>query len=366
MSDEFPLTAAVPTGWRARFDLRPALRRVRDSLPAIGQLVVAATAAYAIARFALGHDAPLLAATVTISSLGLARDARPLRVAETVVGMVVGILVAELVVLVAGSGWWQLAIALATTLIVARLLSSQPGFSIAAAIQSLIVVVLPANAPGVRLLDGAVGGLVALVVTALIPRSPLRRVTADGAALLAAVDNTMATLVQALQRGDRLRAERGLEKARRLQGPLARWQGSVEAGAAIARISPFLQRQRSELARQHTMVTHLDLATRNLRVIARRCAFVAGEQPRPIIADLLSELRRGIELMAQSLGDISLQPAAREALRAVAVRLDPSSAGAGAGMGDQSLIAGLRPFTVDLLVATGADPDTARALLPPL
>ena len=128
----------------------------------------------------LGHPAPLLAATVTISSLGLVRDARPRRVAETVVGMVLGILIAELIVLVAGIGWWQLGLTLAASLLVARFLSPQPAFAVAAAIQAAIVMVIPASVPFLRLADGVVGGVAALLVTALVPRSPLRAVAAEG------------------------------------------------------------------------------------------------------------------------------------------------------------------------------------------
>ena len=86
--------------------------RVRESAIPILQIVVAATGAFVFALYVLGHPAPLLAATVTVSSLGLVRDARPRRVLETVLGMLVGILVAELLLLVAGAGWWQLALAL--------------------------------------------------------------------------------------------------------------------------------------------------------------------------------------------------------------------------------------------------------------
>jgi uncharacterized membrane protein YgaE (UPF0421/DUF939 family) len=180
--------------------------RVRESAMPILQIVVAATGAYVFALYVLGHPAPLLAATVTVSSLGLVRDARPRRVLETVLGMLVGIVVAEALLLVAGDGWWQLALALAATLAVARFLSPQASFAIAAAIQSLIVMVIPAASPGLRFIDGVVGGVAALLVTALIPRNPRRAETRDGNALFAELDSAVATLTQALRRGDRLRA----------------------------------------------------------------------------------------------------------------------------------------------------------------
>lgn len=365
MADPAPATAPIRTGLAARVDLRRSASRVRESLPAILQIVVAATAAFAFAHYVLGHPAPLLAGVVTVSSLGLVRDARPARVLETVIGMIVGILVAELIVLFAGVGWWQLAITLSATLVVARFLSPQASFAIAAAIQSLIVIVIPANVPFLRLLDGLVGGVTALLVTALVPRSPLRAVTRDGRALFAAFDGAAATLVDALRQGDRRRAERGLAKARALQGTVDDWRTALESGAAIARISPFLRRQRFEMQRQARIRDAMDLATRNLRVIGRRVVYLCDDgAARPVAAELVGELRRGADLIAQSLDDISFEPVAREALRAVATRLDPAVlAGPGAVL-EQNFIGALRPLAVDLLTATGLPPEEARAALP--
>lgn len=360
-----PPTTPVRTGWRHRFDPRPGIERVRESAPAVLQIVIAATAAFAFAHYALGHPVPLLAATVTVSSLGLVRDARPRRVLETVVGMIVGILIAELMVLVAGVGWWQLAITLTASLIVARFLSAQPGFAIAAAIQSAIVMVIPASVPFLRLIDGIIGGVAALLVTALVPRRPLRAATREGAALLAAFDNAVATLVQALRRGDRVRAERGLEKARALQPLVDDWRVSLESGMAIARISPFLRRERCELERQERVRAHLDLASRNLRVIARRVVYLCDDrQARPVAADLLAELAAGARLIGESLADISFEPPAREAVRAVAGRLDPAELTRGRAGSEHNLFGALRPLAVDLMTAAGMPAADARAALP--
>jgi uncharacterized membrane protein YgaE (UPF0421/DUF939 family) len=364
-ADESPVTAPIPTGWRSRVDPRPALRRVRESAPAILQIVVAATGAYAFALYVLGHPAPLLAATVTVSSLGLVRDARPRRVLETVVGMLVGILVAELLLLVAGSGWWQLALALAATLIVARFLSHQAGFAIAAAIQSLIVMIVPASSPFLRLIDGVVGGVAALLVTALIPRSAQRAAVRDGTAVFAAAEAAATAVIQGLHRGDRLRAERGLAKARALEPLLEQWRGSLDTGIAVARISPFLRRQRHELERQLRMQQSMDLATRNLRVVARRASYLCVDGvARPVAADILAEVTRAMGLIGHSLGDISSATTARESLISVAAHLDPAEVTPGASMGDQNLITALRPLVVDLLTATGMSAGDARATVP--
>lgn len=364
-TDPPPVTATVPTTWRSRLDPRPAFARLRASGIAIVQIVVAATAAFSFAHYVLGHEVPLLAATVTVSSLGLVRDARPRRVLETVVGMVLGIAVAELLFTLMGTGWWQLALALGTTLVVARLVYAQPGFAMAAAIQSLIVMIIPASSPFQRLTDGAIGGVAALLVTALIPRDAVRSARRDGAAVFAAFESAGTAVVQGLRRGDRLRGARGLTKARGIQPLLDAWRESLDTGLGIARISPFLRRQRTELDRHDRVLQSMDLASRNLRVIARRAAYLVDDGvARPVAADLMAEILRGTGLIAGSLDDIADAPAARSALVAVAGRLDPEQILPDAALGDQNLIASLRPLVVDLLTATGMPAAEARAVVP--
>ncbi|WP_288113769.1 FUSC family protein [Microbacterium sp. SCN 71-21] len=366
MSGEPPsITAPIAVGWRARLDPAPALHRVRGSLVPITQIVVAVVVSFSVAHFGIGHAAPLLAATVPISSLGLVRDARPRLVLETVVGMLFGILVSELIVLVAGIGWWQLAIAMFVAMAIARFISPRPGFAIAAATQSAIVMILPITVPFTRLLDAAVGGAVALLVTALVPRSTRRTELADAQATFAGFTAAVDTVVAGLRAGSRERADRGLEKARALGGAISAWGAALESSAEIARISPFLRRQREEIARHARVQRAMDLAIRNLRVVARRSAYLVDDgMPRPLAADVLAEISTAAGLVRLALDDISYEPAARDVLRAVAGRLDPAALLPDAALGDHNLLASLRPLLVDLLVATGMPEADARGAIP--
>ncbi|MER7796280.1 FUSC family protein [Microbacterium sp. NPDC096154] len=361
-------TVAVPVTWRTRFSPRPGLARLRESWIAVAQIVVAATAAYVLAQVLLGHQTPMIAATVSISSLGLARDARPRRVVETVIGMLTGILLAEGLRLLFGTGWWQLAVALGVTMLVARFLSPAPHFAIAAAIQAAIAMILPVGPlPFSRLLDGLFGGVMAVVMTALLPRNPLAAVLREARVFFEGFDAAAARLVTALRRGDRLRAERGLEKARALQGPLDAWRASLESGRAIARVSPFLRSRRTELERQARILQAMDLAMRNLRVVGRRIVYVTDlGRELPVPGEAMAEIARAASLVGASLDDIAQEPVAREALLAIARRLDPAAMLPGASIGEQALVSALRPLVVDLLVATGLPPAEARAALPRL
>lgn len=366
MSDA-PATGAVAIDRRGRVRARVRLawRRVAESVPAIAQIVVAATGAFAFSHFVLGHPSPLLTTTVTISSLGLVRDVRPRRLVETLAGMLVGVAVAEVLRLALGTGWWQLAIALALTLVVGRLLSPQPGFAIAAAIQSGIVMVIPGNAPFERLTDAFVGALAALAVTALIPRNAVRAEMRTGRALFDALEDTLMTLVQALRRGDRMRGQRGLEKARAMQPVVDAWRDALDSGIAIARIAPFLRSQRFELQRHERMRQSTDFAVRNLRVVARRVAYLTDDEtPHPVVADVVAEIARAAALVGVAVEDLTAEPAAREAVRAVALRLDPAAILPDGSQSEQNVLAALRPLAVDLLTATGMPPVDARATLP--
>lgn len=134
---------------RHRADPRAALLRLWGSAPAALQIAVAATGGWAFAHHVLGHDTPLLATTVTITSLGFVRDARPVRVLETAIGMTVGITLSEVLLLGIGRGAWQLFVIILATLLVARLLSSNAAFAVAAGVQAVLVALLPAPPGGV-------------------------------------------------------------------------------------------------------------------------------------------------------------------------------------------------------------------------
>ncbi len=351
---------------RRRMDARAALDRVVRSLPGVVQIVVAATVAFFIARDVLGHDVPLVAVTVTITALGLARDARPRRVLEAVIGINVGIVVAALLVSVFGRGGWQLAVILAVALLVARAVSPSPAFAIAAAVQSVIVAVLPDPTGGVfaRSLDGLVGGIVALLVTALSPRFDVFAERREARALFSLIDQSLRGLVDALQNGSEAEADLALARARRSQPLVDQWALSLESARAVAAISPWLRHRRSQLDDEARLLAAADLATRHVRPLARRIdVLVRDGQPRPELAALVDEAAETLRLLGRSRDDHAARYAARALATGLASRCSPHDL---VGLGDQTIVLLLRPLVVDMLVALGMPDDEARATLPPI
>ncbi len=351
--------AVVKAGWR----------RALDSLPAAVQIVIGVLASYAIARWGFGHPAPLIAVTVTITSLGMARDARPRRVLETAVGVTVGIVLSELIVLGVGRGIWQLAIVVFATLVLARAVSSNPVFAVVAAVQAVLVVLLPdpPGGPLTRSLDAVVAGVIALAVTALVPRDPRRAVKRDAAALFSVFKESIDGVVESLALGNQSGAELALERLRRTQGLVDAWTSSLDAATSIAAISPWLRRQLPDLRKQAKVLAAADLASRHLRTITRRIVTVLADHKRePELAGVMADLGQAIAHLGRGLDDASVTDEARTELAALAKRLDPSLLGSDAELRETLIVVLLRPLVLDLLVGTGMSADDARALLPPI
>lgn len=352
---------------RRRLDAKMAARRAWESLPAIVQIVAGVAAAYSIAHWGLGHAFPLFAVTVTINSLGLTRDARPRRVLESLLGILLGIALADVLALWLGTGLWQLVVVLLVVFLIGRALSPNPAFAVAAAVPSALVMLLPPpeGGPFERSLDGLVGGVVALLVTALIPRDPRSAALRDGRTLFSVFNESLGSIVDCLAEAEPAAGELALTRLRRTQPLIEAWTVSLESAIAVARISPWVMRYLPELRRHVRVLNAADLTSRHLRYLARRCEFLVRDgTARPALAGVVGELAVGTRLIGEELYDPQVAGAARSLLSDLARRLDPGAVMPGAGVAESSVLLLLRPLVVDLLVGAGMDIDDARALLP--
>lgn len=346
-----------------------AARRVWESLPAIVQIVAAVTAAYSIAHWGLGHAFPVLAVTVTINSLGFSRDARPRRVAESVIGILIGVALSDSLSLVLGKGLWQLIVVLLVVFVVGRAVSANPAFAVAAAVPSALVVILPVpeGGPFGRTLDALVAGVVALLVTALIPRDPGRAAARERRTLFSAIGEALNSVVDALADADGAAGELGLARLRRTQPLIDSWTATQESALAVARLSPFLRSRLPDLQRSSRVLVGADLTTRHLRTVSRRVEFLVRDGvQRPALAELMGQFRTSIALLSDELDDQQLVGAARSLLVTITGRLIPEGILPDSPVTDAAIVLMLRPLAVDLLVATGLPIDEARALLPPV
>lgn len=140
----------------------------------IGQCSIAAGLAWWLARDVIGHPQPFFAPIVAVVCLGTSYGQRLRRVAEVTIGVAVGVFLADLLVLLFGTGPWQLSLVVALSMATAFLLNAGTLFVTQVAVQSIVVVTLVAS-PGyalTRWTDALIGGTVALVAAAVVPRAP--------------------------------------------------------------------------------------------------------------------------------------------------------------------------------------------------
>jgi uncharacterized membrane protein YgaE (UPF0421/DUF939 family) len=352
---------------KLHWSFKDSYRRAIESLAPILQIVLGATAGYSIAFYGLGHAVPLLAVTVTITALGFSRDARPRRVLETAIGMITGIALSEGMLQLFGHGVWQMALTLLVCLLSARFISGSATFALTVGLQAMLVQILPEPDGGVfvRSIDGIVGGVTALVVTAVIPRDPRGLARLDANKLFDIFLEAVDSLKLATRDVDIQVADETLRKVRRTQPLVDNWRMSLDSAISIARISPFLRKYRDELRGQVRLMRGMDLATRNLRVVVRRIDFLLRDrQPRPYLADLFEQIGDATRVLARSVQEPEVLDDAQEMLVEIIHQLDPKKHGIADQIREASVLLLLRPLLVDLLCASGMSEEDARAELP--
>jgi hypothetical protein len=146
---------------------------------------------------------------------------------------------------------------------------------------------------------------------------------------------------------------------------LAEWQEAARGARELARISVG-RVHRGELARLEEQAVLVDRTMRSVRVLARRVLPVlAGPHDVQPVAELVEGFASGVRQLASDVGSGADGARGRDALTAVAARVDPRTVGEGDWQ-VQSLVMLLRSPVVDALEAAGASPGDARDALPEL
>ena len=352
---------------RGRMSMRARVARLRSKAWHIAQASVAAAVAWFVAGEVLGHESPFFAPIAAVVSLGTSYGQRLRRVVEVTLGVAVGVLVADLLVVLFGTGWWQLALIVALAMSAAFLLDASGLFVTQAAVQSIIVATLVPD-PGdalVRWTDALVGGAVAVVAATVVPRAPLRRPREQAAVVVRRIGTLLRSAADSVLDGDVERALDNLAQARSTDPLLRELQAAADEGLSVVASSPFRRRHRGQVRKIAELVEPLDRAMRNTRVLVRRVA-VANYHGEPLpdsYASLCRELADATDRMAASLEHGEMATAARDDLLAVGQR--SAAAERTAGLSSDVVLAQLRSLIVDLLQITGMGVLAATDGIPP-
>jgi len=186
--------------------------------------------------------------------------------------------------------------------------------------------------------------VVALLVTALIPRDPTRAARRDGRLLFSVLTESMGSIVESLRDADDAAGDLALTRLRRTQPLIDNWEASLDTALSVSRISPFLRRQLPELRRNARVQRAADLAARHLRTLARRVEFLVRDgAARPALAGIVGEVATGLTLLGQELDDLQVAGQSRSVLSDLARRLDPAVVVPDAGVTDAAIVLMVRP-----------------------
>jgi uncharacterized membrane protein YccC len=344
---------------RSRLSISERLARLRALWRAIVQAALATAIAWLAATELAGHPRPFFAPIAAIVTLGVTLGQRTRRAVEVAVGVTVGIAVADLLVLLIGSGTWQLVVVVLLAMVAAILLGSGTLLVTQAGASAVLVVTLqPPDETGItfaRALDAAIGASTALLVSRLVlPVNTLRLIRESAEPVLRELAETLEDVAAALEQRSEAAAEAALLRARGIDDDLERFREAIDVGREGA--IPAMPRRwgREELALYATAVAHIDLAVRNTRVLARGAirAIGMGDATPPGVSLALRELAEAVRALGELLADPSsdadvAEPALRAAAHATRVLEDT------ANLSVSVIVGQIRSTATDLLRSTG-------------
>ena len=343
------------------------MKRLQSKSFAIAQVSIAVGVAWFVAKDVFGHPVPFFAPIAALVCLGTSYGQRLRRVLEVTIGVAVGVLIADLLVVQIGTGWWQLTFIVALAMSSAFLLDGGPLLVTQAGVQSIVVATLlpSSGAALVRWTDALIGGGVALVAATVVPAAPLRRPREQTAEVVRKISGLLRSAAAVMVDGEVEPALALLADARATDYLIKELHAAADEGLSVVASSPFRVRHKGDVRRMADLVDPLDRALRNTRVLVRRTAVTAYYR-RPVPASyprLTRELADAADAAADELAANRMAVAARGALLAV------GQASSGVERTDdlsvEVVLAQIRSVTVDLLQLTGLDALEATDALPP-
>jgi hypothetical protein len=353
---------------RIRDGFEAGISRLRVNGWSVVQAAVAASLAYLLATVVIGHETPFFAPIAAVISLSVTLGQRVRRAVELVFGVAVGLVLADALVRVIGTGTVQIGIVVLLAMAAAVFIGGGTLLVNQAAVSALLVVVLqPPDqvfSPD-RFIDAITGGLVALAVSYLFPINPERLVERAARPIFDELVAVLGEIAGALKDGDRGRAERVLGRARRIdEERVSAFYEALSAGHETARLSPTRRRALGHLELYANAGSRIDLAVINTRVLARGAANMLrrGEPAPALLPEAILDLSRAVRALAAYLEEPREPEEARRyaleaASRATEILRERHD------LATSVLVGQVRSAAVDILRSTGMDQASAlRAL----
>jgi hypothetical protein len=331
------------------------------------QAAVAAGLAWFLATEVLDQTRPFFAPAAALIALALSGGQRGRRAFEIAAGVTVGIAVADAIVFLVGSGPLQLTAIVLLAMAAAVLLGGGVLAVTQAGVSAAFVVTLeqPDGFAFDRTFHAAIGSACALFVSfVVLPLDPLRLVRRAAGPVLTELAATLEDIAAALDAGDVEAAKAALVRARSAD-PLARdFADALVTGRETA-VAALPRRRALRTIDVYTHAgAHLDLAVRNVRVLARGAvrALEVGDHVPPGATASLRELAAAVRALEDWLHDQGSATASRD--HAVAAAREASAVlEQTANLSVSVIVGAVRSAAVDLLRSMGMEREEAVRLV---
>lgn len=220
--------------------LRAGLRRVRSHASSLLLAATAAGTAFMLASLLVGEPNAVFAPVAAVVAIGLSAGQRVVRAVEISTGVVLGLLAADLLSQVLGVGPVQLAVAVLVAMTLAVAVRPSGLMANQAAVAAVVVMALAPHldtGPWLRLADALIGGVVAVVLNALVSPDPYRAARSVTAQNLDIYAGVLRRLVRGICAGNVKEAEEALTDMEALDGARGEITEALDAARERVRLS---------------------------------------------------------------------------------------------------------------------------------
>jgi hypothetical protein len=269
------------------------------------QMGLGATASWWIAHDLVGHTSTYFAPVASTIVLSNRPGARSRRALEMVLGIAVGIGIADLLLKVTGTGAIQIGVIVLLAVSTAILLGAGVVIASQAASTAVLVAAIPApGAAPTRFVDALIGGVTGLAVLAAFPRNPLSPLRRRVDSFLAGTSGVLADAAEALKSGDAAAAEAGLGRADDIGRLGVAFGQLTEESRETALMAPIHWSLLPAVERYAQAAHHVDSVARDARVLCRavRTACETGIDPPPGLPAAIRDLSDAVGPLPALLG----------------------------------------------------------------
>ncbi|MEW2444410.1 FUSC family protein [Micromonospora marina] len=342
------------------------LRQFEVALVISVQAGLAAALAWMVSHDLLGNPSPVFAPSAAVGTIVAALGQRAHRTVELLLGVGLGIFTTDLLLTVLGTGLWQTGLVVGLSILATLALFGRTGSAVgqAGGTAVLLATLSPAqqDLEWPRIIDALVGGLVGLLVVALLlPINPMRILDRDAAPIFGCLAAQLREISAALATHDQPRAVRALDTLRGMGSDLDRLHQALSGAEEVVSLAPARWRRRQDVERFAHAAAHMEQVIEDSRGLARRSA-IALQYDEPIPADLpasVDHLADAVELLRRE-----YRAGCQSARTHHKIRDAIETAGRARARGvdefGSAVVTQLRTAASNLLRATGYDPASAN------